>query len=216
MNRFLRLGPVVLVASLAACASTPPVHYHTLLAPSAETAARGAPAPFLIDVLPVGIPEQIDQPQLVVRQGNTGVVVLDGERWAGPLGDELRSALSSELTHRLVTQDIAGLAPPAGQRVLRIKLQVRRFDAWPGQRVQLDADWSLGFTDGAGNARLVCRGRFDQPASGGYPDLVQAQQRTIAALASRIASDARGWASAGQADCAKAASLAGPSPGLMD
>lgn len=191
MIRIVRRCLPSVFAGLAGCASAP-VHYHTLLAPAGqETAAR--PSPFVVDVLPVGVPVQADLAQFVVRQGAGGVAVLDGERWAAPLGDEVRAALSAALVHGLGTQDVAGLARPADSQVMRIKVQVRRFDLWPGQRAQLDADWSLGVADEPGRARLTCRGRFDAPAPGGYPALVQAQQKLVLALADRIGADARAW-----------------------
>jgi uncharacterized lipoprotein YmbA len=81
---------------------------------------------------------------------------------------------------------------------------VRRLDAWLGRQVQLDAGWSLSTVDGAGRAgtRLTCQGRFEEAASAGYTGLVQAQQRAVAALAARIAADAR---QATAADTARAA-----------
>lgn len=202
MNRPILHGLIAFSLALGACAS-PPVRYHTLL-PVLETPTTDqAPSGFLIDVLAVGIPAQLDQPQLVVRQGPAGVAVLDGERWAGPLGEELRDALSAELASRLKTRDIAGLARPAHTPVLRLKVQIRRLDAWPGNKASLDADWALGFVDEAANSRLVCSGRFETPAPGGYPELVLGQQRNIAALAERIAADARNWERSRTSDCSK-------------
>jgi uncharacterized lipoprotein YmbA len=55
--------------------------------------------------------------------------------------------------------------------------------------------------DEAGNARLTCRGQFNAAAPGGYPELVQAQQRLIAELAARIAADARAWSLSRNAAC---------------
>jgi uncharacterized protein len=191
-----------LVLAISGCSSvSAPVHYHTLLAPAAPTAESQPQAPFLIEVLPVGIPPQLDQLQLVVRQGGSNVAIVDGERWAGPLADEFRNALSTQLTQRLHTQDIAGLAAPKDQPVLRIKVQMRRLDGWLGQSVQLDADWSLGFAKQAANARFICRGQFQEQAPGGYAELVQAQQRSIAALAARVAEQAQAWAAAQSASC---------------
>lgn len=197
----IALGLTAAILGLSACSSSAPVHYHTLLAPPGPAAAAARPAPFLIEVLPVGIPAQVDQAQLVVHEGDGSLAILDKERWAGPLADEIRGSLSAELTRDLGTLDVAGLARPAGKPVLRIKVQVRRFDAWPGQQVELDADWSIGVADASGGARLTCQGRFGQPAAGGYQGLVQAQQRAIAALAARIAADARNWQGARTAGC---------------
>jgi uncharacterized lipoprotein YmbA len=203
MNRVFRWCGLAAVAGLTACSSAP-VHYHTLLVPGGERTVAGQAAPFAVEVLPVGVPVQVDQPQLVVRQGASGVAVLDGERWAAPLGDEVRAALSAALARRLGTQDVAGLARPGDRQVVRIKVQVRRFDIWPGQRAQLDADWSLGIADEAGHARLTCRGQFDAAAPGGYPELVQAQQKLVAALADRIGADAQAWWQARTGACAPA------------
>jgi hypothetical protein len=200
MTYRLRHALPALALGLAACASAP-VHYHTLLAPAAAAAPPARPVPFLLEVLPVGVPAQLDQPQFVVREGDGGVAVLDGERWASPLGDELRGALSATLAARLGTQDVAGLPAPAGRPVMRVKLQLRRLDAWSGQRVLLEADWSLGFAD-APQARLACHGRFEQAAAGGYPALVAAEQHTVAALADAIAADARRRARSRDAGCA--------------
>lgn len=186
--------------TLGAC-SSPPVHYYTLVAPSAPSGAAKEPVPFLIDVLPIGLPEQLDQAQLVVRQGASRVVMPDGERWAAPLGDELRQALSAELTLRLATRDVAGLVKPANQSVLQIKLQVRRLDFWPGEKLELEADWSLVMADAPGGAQLLCHGRFDEPATGSYPALVQAGQHALSVLAARVAADARGWARSPPSKC---------------
>ncbi|WP_036166418.1 membrane integrity-associated transporter subunit PqiC [Massilia sp. 9096] len=195
--------------ALAACSSTPPVHYHSLLAPpkpnAAGAAAAAQPAPFLVEVLAVGIPAELDQAQMVVHQADGSLAILDGERWAGPLADGIRTALSAEISQDLGTQDIAGLPRPAGKPLVRIKVQVRRMDAWPGQRVQMDADWSIGVADDSGNARLTCRGSFERPASGDYVQLVQAQQAAIAALGARIATDARAWAGSRTAGCSAGA-----------
>jgi uncharacterized lipoprotein YmbA len=190
---------------LAACSSTPPVHYHSLLAPPKSSAAVAPAAPFVVEVLAVGIPAELDQAQMVVHQSDGSLAILDGERWAGPLADEIRAGLSSEISHDLGTQDVAGLPRPGDRPLVRIKVQVRRMDAWPGQRVQMDADWSIGVADEAGNARLTCRGRFEQPASGSYVQLVQAQQAAIAALGVRIAADARAWMGTPRAGCSASA-----------
>lgn len=200
MKRWILALPVLALV-LGAC-SSPAIHRYTLLAPTATSAASDQPVPFLLEVQPVSLPEQLDQPQIVVRQGVSGVAILEGERWAAPLGDELRQALSAELMARLGTRDGAGMIRPAGQPVLRIQLLVRSFDAWPGEKLVLDADWSLSMANGTDKIQLFCHGRFDEPATGGYGELVLAGQRAISALAARIAADARASVRAPPQECA--------------
>ncbi|WP_297836326.1 membrane integrity-associated transporter subunit PqiC [Pseudomonas sp.] len=192
MNIAGRVGLIALIAGLSGCASTP-IHYHTLVSPSSVTSTRLPPAPFLIDVMAVGVPVQIDQPQWVVRLGANSVGVLEGERWGAPLSDELRSALSAELTQRLNTQDTSGLTPSSDKPVLRIKVQVRRFDSWPGRQVELYANWSLSFADDAPPGHLICEGQFREDAPGSYVQLATAQQRVVTTMGTRIADDARKW-----------------------
>ncbi|RKE36517.1 hypothetical protein B0G76_2711 [Paraburkholderia sp. BL23I1N1] len=196
----LRSVTLTVALALSACASAP-VHYYTLVSPAAQPASAQPAAPFAIDVLPVGVPAELDQQAMVIRQGDSGVAVLDDERWVAPLGDQLRAALSTQLVRRLGTQDVAGLTRPINQPVLGIRLQIRRLDAWPGHAVQLEADWSLIFAQDPNGVRLTCHTQLQEAAPGGYADLVRAQQLAIASLAGRIAEDARGWAQSRQRGC---------------
>jgi len=202
MNRFLPLGLMTAcLLGLTACASSP-VHYYTLMSPSLKTSApEKPPVAFLVDVLPVGIPAQIDRQALVVRHDENGIDILDGERWTAPFGDEFRDALSDNLTRSLGTRDIAGGPRSKGYRILRVKLQVRRLDAWLGQRVQLETDWTLSFVDDPTNNPLTCHAQFDIVAPGNYPQLVGAQQRAITLLASAITVDARSFSDSPHTAC---------------
>jgi uncharacterized protein len=190
MRHALRFTTIVLAVAMTACSSTP-VHYHTVLPPLARETVVQPAASFLVNVLPVGIPAGLDQPQMVVREGGSGVVVLDAERWGSPLGEEVRGALASHLSTLLGTQDVAGLPTESDKPVVMVKVQVRRFDAWPGQHVQLVADWELALSDDSGRVRARGKGRFDESAIGGYPELSGACQQAVRALAERIATDAR-------------------------
>ena len=197
MNRSLLLAACAF--TLAAC-SSPPVHYHTLLAP-AMAPGTGAPAAFAIDVLPVGIPAQLDQQQLVVRNGASGLVVQDGERWSGPYADEIRNALATQLASSLNVRDVTGLGNASGTTVMRIQVQVRRFDAWVGDKVQFEGTWRLNLAGADVKARLLCSSRFEVPARGGYPEVVQAQQLVLSKLAAEIAAGARAWDGASAGTC---------------
>lgn len=205
MIRPIRFSLLALTLGLAACTTSAPVRHYTLLTPQGDIRQQDVPARFAVEVLPVSVPEYLNQPQLVVRQDDSGMLaVLDDERWLGPLDDEVRNALSAQLVDRLGTQDVAGLSWPSDMPVIRVKLQIRRLDAWPGKRVQLEAGWTLGDAREPGGAKLVCQGRFEEPAAAGYPALVQAQQRLIAALARQIGQDATTWSASRQSKCGPA------------
>ncbi len=180
--------------ALAACASAP-THYYTLVAPAtdmppASGMASASALPF--ELLPVDVPAQVDQPQLVVREGGQGVALLNGERWIAPLGDELRSALSADLTHQLHSPDVSAL-PSSDKPLLRIKLDVRRFDSQPSSYALIDAIWSVRVMHAAhGNgAMLSCSSRVSENVSAGYDALVQGHQRAIGQIAAQIAAAAQ-------------------------
>ncbi|MCA6970496.1 PqiC family protein [Pectobacterium carotovorum] len=210
MKRVAAFLSLTVLALLSAC-SSPPVRYHTLLTPASPAATLSFmantthAAPFFIDVLPVGIPAQLDTSQLVIRQGDSGAVVLDNERWLSPLSEEIRTALSADLTQRLNTQDVSGLVRSADTPVVRIHLQVRRFDSWPGQSVALDADWSLSAVGAVGEedgrARLICRSQFTEQTANSDTAMLRAQQQIIARLAEQIAATANRWMPDRQGTC---------------
>jgi len=196
MTRTLRLlGASALTVALAACSSAP-THFHTLVPPSAPLAT--APAPFVIDVQAVGVPPQVDQPALVLRHGATGIAVADGERWASPLGDEIRGALAADLAGRLATHDAHGLPRAKDAKVIRVQLDVHRFDSEVGGNATLEAGWSVRTGDGPSAS---CASRVSEPAGSSYDSLVEAHQRAIGQVADQLAAAVRAVANGQPATC---------------
>lgn len=174
-----------------------------LVAPAGEPALdtatpRATSLPF--ELLPVGIPAQVDQPQLVVREGGQAVAVLNSERWIAPLGDEVRSALSDDLARELHSQDITGL-PGNDKPLLRIKLDLRRFDSQPGSYALIEGSWSVRVLHDPHGAVLACTSRVSEAVGPGYAALVQGHQRAIARLAAQIAGAARSLGNGQAAAC---------------
>ena len=67
----------------------------------------------------VRVPAQVDQPELVVRQGAGELALVETRQWIAPLKDEIRGALSAALTQRLHAHDVAGVSAPAPVPVQR-------------------------------------------------------------------------------------------------
>lgn len=195
----IRLSLALALLALAGCRSAP-TRFYTLMPQSPPTAAAQA-APFRIEVMPVGVPAQVDQPQLVVRQGDGRVDLLETEQWIAPLGDEIRGAFAGALAADLGTRDVYGV-PHGDAPVYRVKLDVRRFDSAPGRYALIDADWSVRKT-GAGDAQplLECSTRVREDVGAGYADLVRGHQRALAELARRIAGALRAAADGATAAC---------------
>lgn len=196
MKRRLLLVPFAGLA-VVACAAQP-MKYYTLLAPPA--AAPDIAEAIWVDLMPVSVPVQVDAPQLVVRQGNGQLALLERQQWVGPLDAEIRDALSAELAQRAGLRDAHTLAAPKGQALYRLKLDVQRFDSIPGRAVHWEAAWSLNGT-GEQALSLACGFRLTEPVGAGYPAMVEGHQRVIARLAAQIAAVLEAVKSGAAPDC---------------
>ena len=183
MRRFpsSSLLPAVVLLALAACsASAPPVRLYSLM--PAEPAARDASrAPIAIALEPIRVPAQVDQPQWLVRLPDDSLAVLEQERWASPLGDELRQALLEELAARYGA--VEGRAT-VGTPVLRIGVELRRFDSIPGQEARIEATWTVAASGAA--PPLRCEVLLREPAAAGMPALAASHRRAVVRLADAI------------------------------
>lgn len=185
---------------LSACSSAP-TNYHTLIATQPQATA-GSPVDFQLQVLPVRIPVQVDQPSLVVRQSDGRLAILETALWASPPADEFHDALAIELEQRLGVRDLAGLPGKSDKPLLSLRTDVRRFDSLPGYHAALDVVWSLELSGRNQQQRaLTCASVIHEQAGNEVDSLVLAHQRAISTLADRIAETARQWARDPQRDC---------------
>lgn len=174
------LSALVLLALAACSASAPPVHLHSLM--PAEPAPRDATRPAMAIALePIRVPAQVDQPQWLVRLPDDSLSSLEQERWASPLSDELRQALLDELAARYGA--VEGRSPSSAT-VLRVGLELRRFDSIPGREARIEAAWTIAA--GAATTLLRCDALLREPAAAGMPALAAAHRRVVVRLADAI------------------------------
>lgn len=190
---------LVLLLAISGC-SSPQIRYHTLVLP-APSASQAKKVSFAIELLPVGVPVQLDMKQVVVRQGDSNMQVLNNDRWLSTLGDEMHSALSTEIAQRLGTQDVSGLSKADEKQVVRILIQIRRFDLWPGDQVRLEADWSLSTRKGDKRQFILCQSQLTQNAPGNYLQVVSVAQQLVNRLAINISETAKKWVEVGSSYC---------------
>lgn len=178
----------VSLTALAGCASAP-TQFYTLLPP--PPAQQTAAAPFQIEVQTVDVPPQVATSDLVVRTGSGEMVPVDTRHWIAPLGDEIRGALSAELSRRLGAHDVYGLPnstvlPGQGPVTWRVSVKVLRFESALGAYARIDALWSVRRA-GDNAIALTCGSSLSEAVQPGYPALVEGHQRALADLAGQIA-----------------------------
>lgn len=191
------------VLTVSACASAP-TQYLTLLPPpglllAPAAAQRPAPAqtsaqsPSLntptdtalhAPVVSVTVPSQVDQSELVIRQSDGSMALLQSVRWIAPLADEIRTALALSLAEQWA-------ALPA----MHVSVDVQRFDSVPGQYAYIEAAWTLT-APGSPAQKFSGRTAVKVAVGKGYAALAAGHRQAIAGMAAQILAQARAMGSA--------------------
>ena len=134
----------------------------------------------------VTVPELIDRPQIVTRDGANRVNVAEQQLWAEPVKNGIGRVLAVRLTKaladagrpaRVAAYPQASIANPA----LRITIDVQRFDAVPGGDAVIDVLWSVrrASDDNIRSGRTVASRPI---ATATYDDTVRAWSETLEVL----------------------------------
>ena len=184
MSSLQRCGLAALSLSLGACASAPE-HLYTLDTSAHPSAPSASDVP-VVFVGPVAVPEVVDRPQLVVRDGKYRVVVNEQERWATPLKDSLPFAVAVQLGEQCSNARFRTLSNTAGEAphaVLSVDFTNIEIDRTAG--VSVAATWAY---HNAGQRALegVANGHASIDTST-FPGYVDALQRALHAWTSDVA-----------------------------
>lgn len=198
---------LVMSAGLAGCAAAPPDRFHTLgraaggaapLAPAAIAGAASQPSLY-VEMLAVGVPEQVQRKELVVTGRDGRIDLLDHERWAGPLAGEIGQVLSLGVTGALGAIDVVHTPYPPGALVYRISTNVQRFDSALDQYALVDAVWSVRKLDTG--TLLTCRSVVREGVGPGYDNLVAGHRSALDKVAAAMAQAVRSLAAGGARAC---------------
>ena len=170
---------------LTACGSTPPTVYYVLNAGAAAMPSHGV-SPSVV-ILPGSLPDEIDRPQLAVRQQGGQMRIYEQHRWSESLRYAIPRALAGELERRLGSARIVAL-PSDARRFdadFRLFLDVQRFDAVSGRGADVDIVWRFEARQGK---PITGRSRVHEAATNDAPGaLVAAQRRALRQVAAEMA-----------------------------
>ncbi|AZF41071.1 hypothetical protein C4J87_0896 [Pseudomonas sp. R1-43-08] len=167
----LKITLVTALLLLAACRSEP-IAFHTLTPAHLNNATRADADSVRIES--ISVPPQVDRAQIVIRQGDSGLAILETQWWAATLADELRSALVDQL------------AGSDARQAVSLRVEVQRFDSVPGQYALLDVRWRLRPAGGGDRPALTCRSTLQSPAGPSIDDVVVAHQNNLKRFAALI------------------------------
>jgi uncharacterized protein len=169
---------------LHGCASTHPDHFYAL-EPQPVAAASPRQTFTTAVSLKVTVPSLVDRNELVLRDGS-GVVVLEHERWAAPLTDQVAIVLGQDIEQRrpdllISTRRLS----QAGGPQIAISVDIVELSASRGEGVSLEARWRID--RGADTQAITGREKFKQPAAGrDYAQLARATSGCVAQIADRL------------------------------
>ena len=135
LGRIAAAGMPVITALLlvGACSSSPPTHFYTLSDTTPETTPPAGVG--WVRIVGVTIPGELDRPELVRRIGPNQLNIAGLDRWAAPLDQVIRRALSDDILRRVPS-------PAPGQQY-SVSVDIREFYGDDACNVTLRAAWTL-------------------------------------------------------------------------
>lgn len=181
----LRMAATGLAIALAGCLGTPRDNLYTL-SPVIETTAPEAVPRYAVEVTAVSIPDLVDRPQIVLRDSDNRVSMLEQQRWASPLSSQLPGIVAENLARLLPEARVKPTGEAtAGDVDYRVAVDIQRFDSVLGRAAILDAQWSARrIPDGGAQVGRVA---VNEPAGPGYEALAAAHARALGTLSRQIA-----------------------------
>jgi uncharacterized lipoprotein YmbA len=174
-------------AGLAGCASAEPDYYRLSPQPPAGGTAPAPRAPRMVELRRIGLARYLDRSEIVRGGGGAKLDVLEGERWAEPLGDMLSRVLAENLTLRLPGSTVFVESSALSlQGDVTVEVEVLRFEADASGAVTLSAQLALR-SEGRAERRPTRSFVTTAPVSGtGTGALVAAMNTALAALANAV------------------------------
>jgi uncharacterized lipoprotein YmbA len=184
------LGATIL-AALAACAPTRPTSFYTLSTVAEPGAAASRSGKGLVVGLgPVTLPQYLDRPDIVTREGENQMRLADFHQWAQPLDSLLARIMAEDLFVLLGAEDVIPLPQRREIPLDRaVEVDVNRFEADQAGEVVLDARWRVYAGD---DETLLASGRSVVTEQGApvpdYEAVVAAMSRAVGRVSAEVAS----------------------------
>ena len=181
-----RTAALVLLATVAACGSSPAAQFFTLDAVrpvSASAGNTGVP----LKLVAVHIPALLDR-QEMVREGAGGTLsVNDEHRWGAPFDDMVRRVLTQDLAARLPKDMVVFPEQPAPDSTNALVVDILEFQGDTFGAVTFDGSWSI-LRKGSDNAVVSHQVHLRDAGTGSsYKGEVAAMSRILGLLADQIA-----------------------------
>jgi uncharacterized lipoprotein YmbA len=192
----LTLITVAVAASLAGCSSSPASRFYTL-SPLVLQETKASPpvasGQVSVSIAPVEIPDYLDRPQMVTRDGENRLKLAEFDRWGGGLGENVSSVLAENLSLLLNSERVYVFPRARAEKPdYNLNVRIMRLDCIPAGQVLLKAQWTL-FSVAEGKDLLTRLSTFSERLTDSkYETMAAAVSRTIEQLSREIAGEITG------------------------
>lgn len=187
------LIPLLSLLLLSGCVggSSAVTRFYTLEPQSITTYATvDVPPDLSIGLGPIELPDLLNRPEIVSREGQNQVLLAGFDHWAGSLKQSMERQMSEQLMQQLKTTRVARHPWPRYRALdYQIKVDILRFDGTLDHKAILSGVWSI--LDGEGREELRT-GVFnlDEPVKGdGHQPLVAALSQLTGRLTDQLAQE---------------------------
>jgi len=137
----------------------------------------------------INMPSYLNRPQIVLREADgTKLNISELNRWAGNLGDNIKTVLAEDLSVILKDASVKPLTFGDKDYKYVISVEINRFDAFVDGRAEMSVWWDIGygknFTENK-NGQFKLSRTYD----GGYDDMVRVQSEMLTTFASVLANE---------------------------
>lgn len=170
---------------VSGCGSSTKTHYYTLEATPPVAAAAEIKRTH-IAIASLTLPELVDRQQLVLRIGDTQVLINDQHHWGQPLKSEITRSLAASLARETGARVTVPGQAHADHSEIKLMIDFLRFDSVLGGDATIEANWNVlrkGIKQAVGGHAVV----REASNGAGYDALVAAHRRALERLGSDIA-----------------------------
>jgi uncharacterized protein len=189
LSNLRALAALGLLVMPAGCATTKPTAFYTLSRTTDPQAPKLSAKGLVIGLGPLTIPQYLDRPDIVTREGANQMRLAEFNKWAEPLEPLLTRIMAEDLYTLLDASDVIPI-PQRGDVPLDrvVEVDIGRFDADASGQVVLDARWRVYKGD---SQTLLASGRSKITEQGtpvpGYDGIVAAMSQALGRASDEIA-----------------------------
>ena len=100
------LGAFALSVAIAGCAVTQPANFYTLSPAAEPTVAKRSAEGLVVGLGPITLPQYLDRPDIVTREGANQMQLAEFNKWAEPLEPMLTRIMAEDLYALLDASDV--------------------------------------------------------------------------------------------------------------